>query len=117
MTGLITPEEYAADVARQMKEAALQSQILALASDLRWRAYHTFDSRRSHPGFPDLVLVSVHYSRVLWRELKTERGRVSNAQQAWLEDLRAAGQDAGIWRPSDLMSGRVLAELTTKEVA
>jgi len=117
VTGLITPEEHAAAVASQMKEAALQSQVLALAFDLRWRAYHTFDSRRSQPGFPDLVLVSVHYGRVLWRELKTERGRLTNAQRFWLSDLQAAGQDAGVWRPSDLISGRVLVDLTTKEVA
>ncbi|MDQ1053198.1 hypothetical protein QE394_001126 [Arthrobacter sp. SORGH_AS 212] len=74
-------------------------------------AYHTHDSRRSAPGFPDLVLVSTRRVRVLFRELKTDKGRVSPDQRTWIDGLTAAGMDAGVWRPADLTSGRVLAEL------
>ena len=49
-------------------------------------------------GWVDLILVR---ERVLFRELKTDRGRVTPQQQEWLERLQAAGADAGIWRPSD----------------
>lgn len=113
MTRLVSAEEYAAQVAAQMKEGALQSQVLALAFDLGWLAYHTYDSRRSQPGFPDLVLVHARAGRVVWRELKQQKEKPTAKQQEWLDALAAAGQNVGVWRPSDLISGRVLAQLTT----
>jgi len=79
-------------------------------------AYHTHDSRRSAPGFPDLVLVSSRRGRVLFRELKTDKGRVSPDQRTWIDGLTAAGMDAGVWRPSDLTSGRILAELKGEKI-
>lgn len=51
-------------------------------------------------GWPDLVLV--HPVRgVLFRELKTDRGRVSPHQRVWIDWLEAAGVDVGVWRPRD----------------
>ena len=50
-------------------------------------------------GFPDLVLVRGH--RLLFVELKSDRGRVSPAQQAWLDALRRASVEVHVWRPSD----------------
>lgn len=49
-------------------------------------------------GFPDLVLVK---DRVLFRELKTDRGRLSEAQHEWMAVLEGAGADVDVWRPSD----------------
>jgi len=106
---MLTPEQYAALVAADMTEAALQSKVEQVARTLGWLTYHTHNSRRSAPGFPDLVLV--RRSRVLYRELKTEKGRTSPAQREWLAALAAAGQDVALWRPSDLVSGRVAADL------
>ena len=40
-----------------MNEAELQRNVLSLAAMTGWLAYHTYDSRRSQAGFPDLVLV------------------------------------------------------------
>lgn len=65
-----------AQLAADMKEAVLQAQIEQLARTLGWLVYHTHDSRRSQAGFPDLVLVHARQRRVLWRELKTQKGRV-----------------------------------------
>lgn len=84
---------------RGASEAAWQAQVVHLATMFGWLVYHTHDSRRSQPGFPDLVLVR---DRVLYRELKTATGRVSAEQQVWLDRLERAGADAAVWRPGDI---------------
>ncbi len=74
-----------------------QKQVRDLASMLGYRrAYHTFDSRRSDTGFPDLVLVR---DRVVFLELKREKGIVSVAQAGWLEALASAGAEVYVARP------------------
>lgn len=113
--GSLSVAEYTAMQAAGMSEAVLQARVLAHARVLGWMAYHTHDSRRSQPGFPDLVLVSERQGRVLYRELKTERGRLSDAQRVWLRALTAAGQDAGVWRPMDLFTDRVTQALMNHE--
>ena len=77
-----------------MSERELENAIRRILADLPqvlW--YHTRDSRRSPSGFPDLVCVGPGF--VIYRELKTARGRVSAAQQRWLDALRDTGASAG----------------------
>jgi hypothetical protein len=100
MTG-ISAAEYDAMVAKTMTEKQLQAAIVGAAQRLNWLVYHTHDSRRSQPGFPDLVLVHVTRKVTLFRELKTMRGKVTTEQQQWLDALTNAGQDAAVWRPND----------------
>jgi hypothetical protein len=70
--------------------------------------YHTHDSRRSEPGYPDVTVCGPR--GVLFRELKSDRGRLSSEQWTWLERLTEAGADADVWRP-DSWPDRVLTEL------
>jgi hypothetical protein len=77
-------------------ERAFQAHVEQMCRMLGLRFYHTHDSRRSQRGFLDLVIVG---RKVLFRELKTTRGRVTPEQQEWLDALTAAGQDAAVWRP------------------
>lgn len=91
--------------ARRMTEKQLQAAIVRLAKLRGWMTYHTYDSRRSEPGFPDLVLV--RGEAALYRELKAGQGRLTEAQRKWLDALSAAGQDAGVWRDSDWRSGAI----------
>ena len=86
------------------------TEVVKLAKLMGWVYYHTYDSRRSEPGFPDLVLVK---DRVLYRELKTETGRLSGKQKAWGERLRRAGQSWEVWRPSQMRE--IFDVLTKKE--
>lgn len=83
-----------------LTEKRWMAQVIALARMLGYRVYHTWDSRHSQGGFPDLVLV--RRPRVIFAELKREDGRVTREQQAWIDELRACGQEVHIWRPSDL---------------
>ncbi|WP_309132653.1 VRR-NUC domain-containing protein [Brevibacterium sp.] len=104
-------EEYRARQAKAMTEAELQAMVIDLAKRMGWTHFHTFDSRRSEPGFPDLVLVHPRQRRVLWRELKSEAGTTSPAQKVWLHNLKVVGEDVDIWRPRDWVSGRIQDEL------
>lgn len=95
-----------------MSEHGFQQGVIKLARFHGFSlVYHTHDSRRSAPGFPDLVLVNPATGRVLFRELKTNKGRVTVDQRAWLDGLTAAGQDAGVWRPNDYDNGAIIAQL------
>lgn len=128
----MSAEEYRRAQARAMTEAQLLDAVLGtprrpgLALALGWRGYHTRRSQHSPAGFPDLCLV--HPSGLLiFAELKTERGKTSEEQDAWLDDLEAvryAASDydaspvfepvrAYLWRPSDLLDGTIEAALRT----
>lgn len=63
-------------------ERAFQRVVEQLLTLHGWRYYHTHDSRRSIPGFPDIVALRGH--RLLALELKTRRGRATADQLAWL---------------------------------
>lgn len=93
-------------------EVTFQNNVIRLAKSLGYGLiYHTHDSRRSQPGFPDLVMVNVRSRRMLIRELKATKGRVSPAQKEWAEGFLAVGADFGFWRPEDWVSGRIQREL------
>lgn len=98
-------------VQRSVTEAQLQSEVEKIAMRAGWRIYHTRRSKGSAEGFPDLV--AVRGNRVLYAELKTQRGVVSAEQTKWLDDLAGAGCEAYLWRPSDMEElGRVLCGRT-----
>ena len=89
-------------------EKEFQSAVIALAKQSGWIVHHHFDSRRSEPGWPDLVLI--RDGRLLIRELKTEIGEESPEQIAWLAAIRSCGVDAKTWRPSQW--GTIVKELS-----
>lgn len=81
-------------------EKQLQRAVMDVARITAWMAYHTQDSRRSEPGFPDCIFV--RGGRMVIAELKTETGKVTKAQTAWLDAMRQVpGVEVYIWRPSD----------------
>ena len=92
------------------------------AQRLGWLAYHTWDSRGSSKGFPDLVLVKpgshgirgvTGHGRVIFAELKTRTGKLTQEQATWLSILRQTGRvEVYEWRPqewADIL--RILADM------
>lgn len=83
-----------------------------------WKAHH-HDTRNPRyawvigKGFPDLVLVKRIKRkgrtkvRVLWAELKTEKGYASTDQRKWLDLL--PDSTTFLWRPSDWTEIREVA--------
>lgn len=90
-----------------ISEKQFVTQILDLLAATGWRLrYHTYRSRRSPSGFPDEVWVR---ERVVFAELKSDRGELRSAQRAWLQGLLAAGAEAYLLYPTDLVQlARVL---------
>ena len=97
MTQRMTAAEAIAYIDAHESEKDFQQRVIAHALPLGWVYYHTKDSRRSPAGFPDLVLVR---DRIIYAELKTEKGRVSAKQGAWFCGLTRAGGECYVWRPS-----------------
>lgn len=91
-------------------EAGFQAQVIGLAGLCGWQVMHVRRTTRgrlddrwttatSIKGWPDLVLWRP--GEILFRELKTDKGRATNEQMDVLDSLEAAGCDVGVWRPKD----------------
>lgn len=94
---------------RSVTEKELSAYVTELLDLHKWLWYHTYDSRRSNPGFPDIV--AVRNGVILFIELKRQLGRVSQSQDDWLAALELClGQNvySYVWRPSQM---REIAEL------
>jgi hypothetical protein len=103
-------------------EAQFQAAVIQYARLRGWLVAHFRPARTSKgwrtpmtgdPGFPDLVMTRRGTrqgeatpldspGRVIFIELKTERGKVSVNQAAWLDALGdCPGVEVWLWRPRD----------------
>lgn len=108
---MATREEVIAARVAAMSEKALNLKVRGLLNDLGLApfSFHPTDGvGRMRAGWPDWTIVG---TRLIFREEKTEKGRLSDDQKLMLAHLEAVGYDVGIWRPSDLYSGRIASEL------
>jgi len=91
--------------AKAMTEAQLQSAIEGMLDHYGIQFHHETDSRRSKRGLPDLLIFG---RRIVFWELKTQRGRVTPEQHALLTRIvRAENGSARVVRPLDLLNGSV----------
>ena len=81
--------------------------ILDRARASRWRTIHVRPGRTGAGewrtpvqgdgvGFPDLVIVR---DRIVYAEVKSERGTLSTEQAEWRERIIFAGGEWHLWRP------------------
>ena len=101
-----------------MNEADFATQVYDLLSRFGWHWCHFRPGRTLHgwhtaltgdPGFPDVIairyeetldiLVAPKY-RLVFIELKSDLGKVTEAQEEWLVLLKAAGAEVYLWRPN-----------------
>lgn len=92
-----------------MTERSLQASIIEICKLYGIAWYHTFDSRRSVRGWPDLAMCGDR--GFITRELKSDRGTLTPDQEDWAARLQKVGVSWDIWRPADLHSGRIQREL------
>ena len=104
-----TPKE-AVKGQKPINETDWQKTVVALAHANGWKVAHfrgawSKDGKRfvtpvaaDGAGFPDLVLAKIRngHQTVIFAELKSDKGKISPEQMAWIELLFAQ-----VWRPSD----------------
>ncbi|MER7167251.1 hypothetical protein ABT336_14425 [Micromonospora sp. NPDC000207] len=101
-------------------EDALQRQVLEMCKLLHLHTAHfrpalTRTGRWITPvggdgkGWPDLTIVGP--GGILFRELKSATGSRTPEQRQWAGWLAEAGADVAVWKPRDMESGRIKAEL------
>lgn len=121
-----------------MTEAELQQAVGEMLTLFGWRFCHFRPARtekgwrtaiQGDKGFPDIVAVRPTFihekpSRLLFAELKGERGQFSDEQERWLDDLFLTGIEGSYgcgehecctgvrfevyrWRPSDWADGTI----------
>jgi hypothetical protein len=82
-------------------ERDLTAYVRDLAKLCRWKRYHAWLSKHSPAGFPDEVLVRA--PRLIFAELKSEKGALTDAQAAWLNELsQVPGLEVYVWKPADM---------------
>ncbi len=83
-------------------ERELTTWVMDVAKATGWLIYHVPDSRRAPAGFPDLVLLRP--PELLFIELKRmgKGGTLKPLQEEWINGLQRCGQEARVWRPSDI---------------
>lgn len=85
-------------VLKATTEANFQRVIVEIAEANGWWVYHVYDSRRSNPGFPDLLLL--RGATMLLLECKSEKGKASPEQEAVIQRLKQVKYvEADIVRP------------------
>lgn len=96
-----------------MTEEEFQQSVIELGKIYHWRVYHTRDSRKSEPGFPDLILANG--VRIVVAELKSDRkgARVSPEQTWWLVAFAGADIETYLWTPVDFNDIHVVLRSTT----
>ena len=93
----------------ELSERDFQTQVTDLASMLGWSWAHFRPARTAHgwrvpvsgplgAGWPDLVLV--RDDRIVFAELKRERGR-PRPDQTFALTLLSGAAETYVWRPSD----------------
>jgi hypothetical protein len=99
-------------------EAGFQLWVTDLAQLKGWSWVHFRPARTEHgwrtpvegdaAGWVDLMLCRP--PRLIFAELKSERGRLSADQEAWQHKLRACHAEVYIWRPADRPAIKVLLQ-------
>lgn len=80
-------------------EKDFQAAVVKLAISHGWKVYHTYLSRKSDPGYPDLTMVRGR--SIVIAELKVEPNKPDKAQRDWLDAFKRTDADTYTWYPSD----------------
>ncbi len=80
-------------------EVPFMEQVIEFLRICGWLVYHTKDSRKSAPGFPDII--ALKGKRQLVVETKRAGEQPTEEQERWLEAFRQAGAEVHVFTPDD----------------
>ena len=90
-------------------EALFMQQVQQIAATCGWDAHHIRPARYGATwktdglaGMPDLILIGQRGQGIIWAELKTRTGRLSDVQEHRITQLLENGQEVHVWRPTDV---------------
>ena len=94
----------------KISEREFQRSVVSLARMTGWLVDHTPPMRNlggdiytgGLTGKTDLVLFSMNGKGIIYAELKTETGRLSEAQKRFANIICGNGAEYYLWRPSDM---------------
>ncbi len=92
-----------------MPEAQLQAEVARLCRRLGGYHMNPNTKHRSEPRGPASTIIG---RTIIYRELKSQFGRLTREQTAVGYRIQAAGGNFKVWRPSDWLDGTIAAELT-----
>lgn len=99
-------------------EAQFQQAVVDLAKLRGWYVFHVHDARRGlGAGYPDLTMLHPRTGELLFAELKTSSGRVSQRQQEWIDALALGGHVVHVWRPAHFATGQIARALRPADIA
>ena len=64
-----------------ISEKDFMQQVIDAARYLGWKVFHTHDSRKSEPGYPDLTMIRNGF--LIFAELKREGKKLTDEQEMW----------------------------------
>lgn len=88
--------------ASDVSEKDFMAAVIAYAKGNGWLIYHTYLSRRSAAGYPDITAVKCGV--LVFAELKVGTNQPTANQKTWLEELDKCSSscvETYLWRPSD----------------
>ena len=94
--------------AHRMPEAELQRLVAEMCAWLDLPHFHVLNSKGMRAGWPDCTIIG---TRVIFRELKSEFGRLTPEQTEIGYRLKTAGADWAVWRARDWLNGSIEKEL------
>ncbi len=103
----MSEDELLVSVIRQCRDLGLLTAHFrpAMARTGKWITAVQGDGK----GYPDLTIAGP--AGVLFRELKAQAKYPTPEQKVWIAALAGSGADVAVWKPRDLTSGRIAAEL------
>lgn len=99
----INPSSPRGQLLAAQSEKAFQNHVVSFAKERGWRVFHDYDSRRNPSGFPDLVMMHPTQNRVIFAELKSQKGYTRPKQRDWIDGLGMVPMvEVYLWRPLDI---------------
>ena len=100
-------------------ERVFQDAVIQAAATCGWDAHHIRPGKYGNTfktdglvGMPDLILIGQRGQGVIFAEIKSRTGKLSDAQERRIKQLLENGAEVHIWRPADME--RIVARLSTR---